>query len=111
MMSSAEVKACIYVAKWIKKVIWDNPKSNLTIPLAAARKTRQPLAAVTARPRGECCNTQPVVGSDIIHKTNDLVTVVNHTFAELQLNRKHIRESKILNVVLCSSICYVGSFF
>ena len=28
----------------------------------------------------------------ILHKTNDLITVVNHTFAELQLNRKHIRD-------------------
>ena len=28
----------------------------------------------------------------IIHQTNELVTVVNHTFAELRLNREHIRD-------------------
>ena len=28
----------------------------------------------------------------VIHKTNELVTVVNHTFAELRLNREHIRD-------------------
>ena len=33
-----------------------------------------------------------MVGSGIIHKTNDLITVINHTFAKLQLNRKHIRD-------------------
>ena len=28
----------------------------------------------------------------IIHQTNELVTVVNHMFAELRLNREHIRD-------------------
>ena len=28
----------------------------------------------------------------VIHNTNELVTVVNHTFAEVRLNRKHLRD-------------------
>ena len=31
----------------------------------------------------------------VIHNTNELVTVVNHTFAEVRLNRKHIRDIEV----------------
>ena len=31
----------------------------------------------------------------VIHNTNELVTVVNHTFAEVRLDRKHIRDIEV----------------